>query len=403
MADGVLDRQHLVRVRHVHHGGRNALGSAEVDPEEENDAVDLGRRAAKGIQAIVEGTAPNVIVSSEGYSYLNDAAALKVFADQLRGHFSTIKIICYLRRQDQFAISHHQEGANPQIKLAAKLHGHRPTALPETNPLQQKYLDYATRIGMWGDAFGDNNIMLRIFDRKVMKSGDAVADFLELVGLGGMEVSTVATKNVSMGFVKTKFGHILNELLSDMQIKGSLLGRVPDEGKLLPRRADAVDFVTPYVEGNRALNQRFRINDSSTLFSDDFGMYPEEGNETWSEATANPALRACIEMIRSLAGDTFIYSRDEYMAAAKALEATSPEMAKRFRESAHGLRPSTEKAKIRAVRIEKRRDRKEAKAAKVLRKVQKADSAAEGKGAASVPAPRRRRAKAAAPAGKPAK
>jgi len=219
------------------------LGGLSDTGKERHASGPIGPRGRLAVQTIIAADAPTVIASSEGFSYVFEKAKVDMFGKLLRRRFDTIKIITYLRRQDQFAISHHQEGANPQTKPASKLHGHRPTALPSTSAMQQKYLDYATRIGMWGDVFGDENVIVRVYDRATLKAGDSVADFLDLVHLGDMDVGAQPEKNASMGFTRAKVGHILNDVISQQDLKAAILTRLPDEGKFQPCRADARAFV----------------------------------------------------------------------------------------------------------------------------------------------------------------
>ncbi len=319
------------------------IGKATEGDGEVSMSGAMGRRKNVLVDTITQQKTDTVIGSSEGFSYLHDADDLKEFAVMLSRHFATIKIITYLRRQDQLAVSHHQEGANPQNKPAAKLHGYSPTALPNTSDLQFRYMDYATRIGMWGDAFGDDNMNVRVYDRKVLKSGDSVADFLAIIGLGDLDPTILIEKNVSMGFIQSKVGHILNEIIENQHAKSAVMSRLPRDGKLLPRRDDARRFVEPYLEGNRRLNQRFRINDVPDLFSDDFSAYPEEGNELWTEATANATIRACAEVIESLSAGNTSFSTAELTAAAKALATSNPEASKRFMTAALAIRPNSKR------------------------------------------------------------
>ena len=202
-------------------------------------------------------TAPkqsNVIASTEGFSYLFDRAAIADVHALLRPHFDAIRIVSYLRRQDQLAVSHHQEGAKQKLTSASRLYGHSPFALPQPSDLQTLYLDYNRRIGLWADVFGEKAMLLRVFDRNLLTDGDVVADFLALLGLNAARLDRIKGKNVSMGFAKTKMGHILNELVPHQQVKAGILARIPNDGKLLPSRGQAMAFLEPYRSGNRALN-----------------------------------------------------------------------------------------------------------------------------------------------------
>lgn len=316
----------------------------------------MGKRRNAIAARLVDDPNPNVIGSSEGFSYLHHGPDIAKFRDLLVQHFSTIRIITYLRRQDQLAVSHHQEGANPQKKPAVLLHGHSPTALPDPSDLQRRYMDYATRIGLWADAFGDAAMVIRVYDRALLKSGDAVADFLEIVGLGDLDCARVPERNVSLGFIPSKLGHILNAVVSSTEIKASVMSRLPPDGKLLPPRDDARAFLAPYVAGNRALNARFSISPRPDLFSDDFSAYPEQGQQNWTEDTANAALIACAEVIGNLSTGKASFSADEYIAAAKALTATRPDLADKFMSAALNIHPDSKRLAAKRTRLQSQRD-----------------------------------------------
>ena len=261
------------------------------------------RKPQEFIRVLTAPTATKIIASSESMSYFFHRTAVDELAELLRPHFDDIRIISYLRRQDQLAISHHQEGAKPQNKPAAGIYGHSPTALPQQSEMPSLYLDYETRIGHWADVFGDAAITLRVFDRKFLKNGDAIADFLDVAGVDPSNFSPTENRNVSKGLARTKVGHILNELVGHQQTKMRILSKISDDEKLLPRRDDAMRYVERYAAGNAALNARFRINDLPALFSDDYSAYPENGNEDWTEKTADTALRAFAQVVDSLTKD----------------------------------------------------------------------------------------------------
>ncbi|MBC7736414.1 MAG: hypothetical protein H7245_04120 [Candidatus Saccharibacteria bacterium] len=291
----------------------------------------------------------HVIASSEGFSYLVDRDAIQALHDAIAPAFSIIRIVSYLRRQDQFAISHHQEGANPPVKPAALLHGHSPTALPQTSALQHQYLDYETRIGLWGDVFGDAAMILRVYDRATLKNGDSIADILDAVGLPDLPVIDAKDKNVSMGMVETKLGHLLHGIVTDAHIRASVQRRLPMTERMLPARADARAFLAPYIHGNRRLNTRFAISPALDLFSDDFSMFPEQATDQWTESSANTAIRACAEVIEHLASSAATFTAADYAAAARALRNTRPDIAEKFLAAAQGLKPQSDRFKAKMV------------------------------------------------------
>lgn len=316
------------------------------------------RKPEEFIRVLTAPTAPRIIASSESMSYFFHRTAVDELAELLRPHFDDIRIISYLRRQDQLAISHHQEGAKPQNKPAARIYGHSPTALPQQSEMPSLYLDYETRIGHWADVFGEAAITLRIFDRKFLKNGDAIADFLDVAGIDPSNFIPTENLNVSMGLGRTKVGHILNELVEHQQTKMRILSKISDDEKLLPRRDDAVRYVERYAAGNAALNARFKINDLPGLFSDDFSAYPENGNEDWTEKTADTALRAFAQVVDSLSKDQAGLTAEELRDVAGLYKATKPELAMKFLRAALVLRPEGNLIKQRIVALQDQMDGK---------------------------------------------
>ena len=323
----------------------------------DDDEYPLAERALRVARLILQQKTDHVIASSEGFSYLFDHSAIALYHDLLAPAFSTIKIMSFLRRQDQFAVSHHQEGANPQDKPAARLHGHSPTALPEISALQHKYLDYETRIGRWGDVFGDAAMALTVYDRAVLKNGDCVAHFLDAAGLGDIDLTGTPEKNTSMGLAETKLGHILHAIVTDQNVRANVQRRLPATDRMLPRRDDARAFLHPYIAGNRRLNARFSISNNPDLFSDDFAMFPEGGNQDWTEPTADAAIRACAEVIEQLSEGAVTFSQGEYRAAAKALRSQRPDIAEKFLAAAQAIKPQSDRITHRLEKLATRREK----------------------------------------------
>lgn len=150
----------------------------------------------------------DVIISSENFSFLFDREEISSLQKALSQHFPEIKIICYIRRQDQHVISHHQEGSKIARRPEYDLFGHSPRAIPPYEAKHDLYLDYHTRLGMWADAFGDQNLVISVFDREKLLNGDVVADFFDVIGVD--EFLPVGEKNTSLSAAQVKVGHLVN-------------------------------------------------------------------------------------------------------------------------------------------------------------------------------------------------
>jgi len=94
----------------------------------------------------------------------------------LFGLFSKdIRIIVYLRRQDDFLLSTY----STNIK-SGKVH---PFFLPELNEETLHRYDYLRLLDLWAGVFGRENLVVKVFDRSAMVNGDVVQDFLNLIGI----------------------------------------------------------------------------------------------------------------------------------------------------------------------------------------------------------------------------
>lgn len=281
-----------------------------------------------------------VLASSENFSFFFTRPAVQALAQTLRAQFDTIRIVCYLRRQDRHAVSHHQEGAKPHRAVEGLLWGHAPTALPAPSAIHDLYLDYDRRLGLWADVFGDDAMIIRPYDRKTLKDGDIFADFLSVVGLSEAGLQPVGDHNTSLGAAQTKTGHLMNSLNVAGKTADAILDRIPPEGRLLPSAAEAMAFQSRYDAGNRRLNQRFGITAEPGLFDTDYSDYPTQATNDWTEDDATSALLAVLTQLTEVNPALIALTADDLRSAAQALLPSAPDSALRLITAAHALRPT---------------------------------------------------------------
>lgn len=296
------------------------------------DAEVLAERLAEADQDLV-------IASSENFSFFFQRSAIAALERALRPRFDDIRVVCYLRRQDRHAVSHHQEGAKPNRQAEGQLWGHALTALPTVSPNHALYLDYDRRLGLWADVFGADKLDLRVYDRALLTDGDIVADFLALLGLAGAGFAPLGDRNVSLGAAQAKTGHLMTGLAVRPKVMEAILGRIDAGGRLLPSQAEARAFLEPYREGNRRLNARFAVSPLPDLFNDDFSDYPEVRQSDWTEAGATAALQAVLAQVAVVEDGHEGLTVDDLRLAAMALKAKHPDSALRLVTAALTLRP----------------------------------------------------------------
>ncbi|RLA49709.1 MAG: hypothetical protein DRR42_15150 [Gammaproteobacteria bacterium] len=277
----------------------------------------------------------DVVVTSEKFFYLYDEQDISSLIQKLRKSFDVIKIIVYIRRQDKLAISHHQQGSRRKAVAATKLYGSSSTALPVYDKALDQYLDLNRRLGIWADQVGDENMIIRLFEKSSLTGSDAVADFFALLGLKIQH--RVGRENESNGFVKTKVGHLMNQLDFPVGLSLHVSEYLDNAGKMMPSRSEAIEFYERYKPGNSRLNERFHLNDREWLFDTDFDDYPEETDQDWSEDTANLAIKNTITALTDIR-----YVSDMEMeriaSAAKKLRSSRPDLANRLFELVEKLK-----------------------------------------------------------------
>jgi len=257
-----------------------------------------GSRIVDGFFESVDATGGDVLVSSESFSYFFDCQEISFLINEFRRSFDRIMVIVYIRRQDRLAISHHQQGSRRSAVFATKLYGCRSTALPAYDKSLDQYLDFDRRLGIWADQVGDHNMVIRIYHQDSLRDSDAVSDFFGLLGLQPQHPCSRA--NVSNGLVKTKVGHLMNQLQYPVSLSNHIAKYLDNTGKMTPSRADAIEFYERYRLSNSRLNERFKINKLPYLFDDDFNEYPKEAEDVWTVRTLNLAIENIAEAISGL-------------------------------------------------------------------------------------------------------
>jgi len=283
----------------------------------------------------IGGLPGNVILSSESFSWIFNEDEIRKFQAGVAEYFEKIYIVCYLRRQDQHAISHYQQGSQKVDFPAAKFYAWGNTALPPFRDHYYDYLDYYRRIGIWADAFGESSLKIRLFERTLLRNGDAVDDFFDTVGL---DLRTkLENQNESLGFERTKINHLMNHKQVKESIRRRLDKYLDNSGKSLPAREEAQAFYSHFRQSNKLLNQRFAISEREYLFSDDFNMYPEAPADRWTEDSANQAILHLLAGIMKVP----LASREEVVLlqdCARELDSVAPGKSRRLAKLADRLK-----------------------------------------------------------------
>lgn len=279
----------------------------------------------------------NYIISSEGFSFFFEFKNIIELKNLLCKFFDEVNIVTYLRRQDQFAVSFLQEASKTKNAESFMFSG-TTLSLPNasSSSFYNNYFDYYKMMSRWGDVFGCENIIVKIFDKNKLKNGDVVQDFLSVVGAEFNSKNIMA--NESIGFESVKLGLILNQVKLNDGLEQRLRGKLAKNGvKALPSISDAKEFYNLYRKSNKMLNDKFLISPlDGELFNSDFSMYNEAPNDRWDEESAYKAIFKILDCFPS----NFDLDVNAIRDAAVLLEGTNLELSMKLMKSAHLLRPN---------------------------------------------------------------
>jgi len=217
------------------------------------------------------------IVSSEHFhSRLVRGQEVLALRDFLREHFSDVRVVCYLRRQDSMAMS---------LYTQALRAGHCPdTILPapvEEGKRLPVYYDFEALLRRWGNAFGGEALDMREYNREHLAGGDVVNDFSSLLGDNlGLE-SPKSEFNASLSADAQLALLIFNRMLRESnkletrkprrRLVTFLESRATGKGRM-PDRNSAEAFYRQFKSGNDACARQWLGRDH--LFEENFSDYP---------------------------------------------------------------------------------------------------------------------------------
>lgn len=122
--------------------------------------------------AVLHPDLPITLISSECFLEWIDP---KRVASHVLAWGIPVKIIVYLRRQDRWIESvYNQIIKDPYLRFSGEF-----ARMP-----QQDQLDYYSTLDRWAGAFGEQALIVRVYELGQFRGGDIVSDFLSLLDLG---------------------------------------------------------------------------------------------------------------------------------------------------------------------------------------------------------------------------
>lgn len=228
----------------------------------------------------------NVILSEEnlwresGYSHKAVFPYLKQEAER-RGY--RIKIIVYLRRQDQFLVSNWNQRVKQggRSLWARSLDSYRKS-------IQKNFrlvLNYASKLDQLAEMFGKENLVVRRFDADRWVNHSIIHDFMDCLGLELTEEFTFPSREVNPGLScnNVEIKRIINKessfTIEEISYLGSFLRNLSVESSerypcSMLSREEAQKLMDRYAAGNARIAEEY-IGDGLPLFSDEIPDLPK--------------------------------------------------------------------------------------------------------------------------------
>ncbi|MEP1471512.1 MAG: hypothetical protein ABJK25_11100 [Halieaceae bacterium] len=165
----------------------------------------------------------SVVISSE--LFFGQSRQLRPMLADIGEHLAgyTVKIVSYLRRQDQLYSSFF----NQDVK-GARQWADGPYQFYETHQIFQHH--YVDLLSIWGDFFGEENIIVRPYEPAQWREEDIVADFCDAIDAPRLKAGSLES-NASLGPNQLYAKQCLNKIGYDKAINDDVVRRLI---KLLP-------------------------------------------------------------------------------------------------------------------------------------------------------------------------
>lgn len=226
----------------------------------------------------------NVILSEENLWRVSSYSHKELFPyleQEARQQGYQIKIIVYLRRQDQFLVSNWNQCVK-QGKTSC-----RQTLESFIKTTQKKYklvLDYASKLDRMAELFGKENLIVRRFDPGSWVRHSIIHDFMDCIGLELTEDFILPSRMVNPGLSgnNAEIKRIINKESSFSKEENTFLTTFlktlsPESGKRYPcsmlSREETRTLLNKYAAGNARVASEY-IKDNCPLFTDDIPDLP---------------------------------------------------------------------------------------------------------------------------------
>ena len=278
-------------------------------------------RWEKGFSVVKDALAEyeNVILSDEQLWIVQPEEGFwEKVLDEVKKLGAQLKVIVYLRPQDQMAESHWNQRVKGRPKLSETfsefLNGGGYNFFP---------LDYGKTVDWVAEHVGRDNLTVRVFEAQQFVGGSLFADFLEILGLGLSDEykQPAHVSNVRLPDNVVEIKRLINSIDS-YQKKGipnfywdairkayglGTMKEIPEHKAGMFSPEERKEYMDQFAESNAHVAKEYLHRTDGTLFYGELSTLPKwEPNER----------ELLMDIIRVFAGaDVYLYKRQEELAA----------------------------------------------------------------------------------------
>lgn len=217
---------------------------------------------------------PDVLLLSSEHcqSRLRSPAEVATLRRILATFCEKITVVVYLRPQHEAALSLYS------TRLKAGL---RPRDPLSGNPAQPGFFDYGALVERWSEAFGDDHVRVRIYEKDALMGGSILEDFRHVTNLSVTLRPPARRANPSLSPRGLRVLGAVNTVLPRFVLGRKNPVRAPVArtverlfrgGGPVVGRAEAVRFYERFAATNEVVRRRF-FPERETLFNPDFSVY----------------------------------------------------------------------------------------------------------------------------------
>ena len=192
--------------------------------------------------------------------------------------FEAVRVIVYLRRQDEFMLSSYSSAVKGGLE--------QKLALPKFEAEMQRY-DFAKILDRWSGVFGRDAMMVRLFDRSAMVNGRSVEDFIHATGLPpDLPYEMPKEENGSLGNAASEVLRLMNNHIPHIR-DGKIFAPRGDLQTLMEAVSSGAGvmmdpvlldvFMQSFAEGNRKVARDY-FSRESAAGDPLFGPSPDYAN-----------------------------------------------------------------------------------------------------------------------------